>query len=320
MNRQELYAKARQAVASRRQRAETEAICRRSEYDEALPKLAEIEAEISETGAMAARLAALGEKEAAQSKLALLEGVAQRREALLRSAGITAAALGPRYQCKKCNDSGYYDGNVCECIHVEARRLRREEINASGPLTVSSFDTFDVSRYPTQAEGINFSPRFAMGEVLRECRDYVTDFGPNSPSLYLYGDAGLGKSHLALAIAAGVLEKGVDVIYVSAQSVFAQMSREKKEFNESGELFPSMLEAELLVFDDLGTEFLDQYILSRLYELVNTRMNRRPTIYTSNIIRQDLLHQRYTEKIASRLLGECHCIRFYGMDQRLTGE
>ena len=78
-----------------------------------------------------------------------------------------------------------------------------------------------------------------------------------------------------------------------------------------------MQEADLLVLDDLGTEFVTNYTVSALYELVNTRMLRRlPTIYTTNIQKEDVLRARYTEKTASRLLGSCEVLDFYGTDQR----
>ena len=77
-------------------------------------------------------------------------------------------------------------------------------------------------------------------------------------------------------------------------------------------------EADLLILDDLGTEFMTQLTVSVLYELVNTRMLcRRPTIYTTNIVDQAVFEARYTEKVASRMLGNCRMFKFFGTDQRL---
>jgi DNA replication protein DnaC len=161
--------------------------------------------------------------------------------------------------------------------------------------------------------GVPLRPRERMAGILEDCRHWAAEFGPRSPSLYMYGYAGLGKTHLALSIAQRVLERGFDVIYVSAQRAFATIAAGE----DDGELYETMLEADLLVLDDLGTEYLNAYLRSRLYDLVNTRMRRRPTIYTSNICSQELLEQRYDEKTASRLLGECHLMRFWGEDIRL---
>lgn len=316
MKRQELYQQAKRVVSMRRQYAESAATSRKEEVFEALPRVWDLWIARNNAGASASRLAANGQAEPAQKKLEEMHVLAAQYRQELGKAGLREEDLEPKYHCSLCQDSGVEDGEVCECVQKEVRRLRREEINRNGPLTISSFDTFDVGLYPESLEGVNYSPRQIMGLILGECREYAAEFGPKSQSLYFFGDAGLGKTHLALAIAGQVLEQGFDVIYVSAQSAFAQLAQERRE-GVWGELFPSMLEADLLVLDDLGSEFIDAYTLSRLYELVNSRMYRRPTIYTSNITGEDQLHQRYTEKIASRLLGECHKLLFRGYDNRL---
>ena len=61
-----------------------------------------------------------------------------------------------------------------------------------------------------------------------------------------------------------------------------------------------------------------QLTISVLYELINTRMLcHRPTIYTSNIVDSSIFEARYTEKVASRILGSCQIFKFFGTDQRL---
>ena len=77
-------------------------------------------------------------------------------------------------------------------------------------------------------------------------------------------------------------------------------------------------DADLLILDDLGTEYISQLTISVLYELINTRMLcHRPTIYTSNIVDSSIFEARYTEKVASRILGSCQIFKFFGTDQRL---
>ena len=79
-----------------------------------------------------------------------------------------------------------------------------------------------------------------------------------------------------------------------------------------------MEDPDLLILDDLGTEYISQLTISVLYELINTRMLcHRPTIYTSNIVDSSIFEARYTEKVASRILGSCQIFKFFGTDQRL---
>lgn len=314
MSKQELLRQARRLVEQRRQQAETAAMQRKEEIYKAVPDLARMDELRTEAGVLATRLSLSGDKEGAQKKLEEVRDIGKRRELMLNQHGYSQRDMEPQYTCKLCNDTGYKSNTTCECVYDEMKRLRRIEVNQKGPLSLCRFENFSLEYYPDDMEGAPVSPRRTMMHIYEDCVGYAADFSVNSESLLMYGDAGLGKTHLALSIAADVLEKGFDVIYVSSQSAFAQVSAERFEGDS---LFKSMLEADLLVLDDLGTEYMDAYTLGKLYELVNGRMNRRPTIYTTNICDDTLLYRRYTEKIASRLLGGCCPMRFWGQDLRL---
>ena len=123
---------------------------------------------------------------------------------------------------------------------------------------------------------------------------------------------------VALAIADAVLEGGHDVLYTSAAALAAQLGKEHFDYTNNEEWLAACQEADLLILDDLGTEYITPLTISVLYELINTRMlTHRPTIYTTNIIDQNIFVARYTEKVASRMLGGCKMFKFFGEDQRL---
>ncbi len=315
MNRQEYFRQAKITVERRQQAAETRAIHRREEIYAQIPELALLDEQKTIAGAEAARLAADGFKKEAEEKLALVHDIGKRKKLMLAQHKIAEDELQPKYHCPYCNDSGRKGDEICQCVLTEVKRMRRQHINEAGPLSLCRFENFSMEYYPEAMADSVVNPKQAMEAIFEDCKAYAQDFGPRVGSLFMYGDAGLGKTHLALSIASEVLEKGYDVIYVSAQSAFAEITNTRFE-QGGGTLFESMLEADLLVLDDLGTEYLDAYVMGRLYELINGR-TRKPTIYTTNITRQDLLYQRYTEKIASRLLGQGHLMRFWGKDIRL---
>lgn len=314
MTQQDLLLEAQRRVARRRQAAEAAAAERRADAYRQAPELMEIEGRRAAAGATAAMRAAEGHGEEAQVALEEARREMEIFQAALARHGWRPQDMEPAYHCAICRDTGRNKGAVCVCVQEELRRLRRRQVHDAGPLKLTRFENFSLEYYPETTEEGQGSPRRTMARVLQRCREYAQQFGPRSESLFLFGNAGLGKTHLAMAIAYEVLERGFDAIYVSAQSAFAEISRQR--FERGSDLFDSMMDADLLVMDDLGTEYLDAYSYSRLYELVNGRQ-RRPTIYTTNICDSDQLYQRYTEKIASRLLGECSPIRFYGEDIRL---
>ena len=159
--------------------------------------------------------------------------------------------------------------------------------------------------------------RTYMTMLLDYSKSYAAKFGPKSKNLLFMGSSGLGKTHLALAIADAVLENGHDVLYTSSAALAAQLGREHFDYSSGDEWLTACQEADLLILDDLGTEYITPLTISVLYELINTRMlTERPTIYTTNITDTSVLTARYTEKVASRILGGCKQFLFLGDDQR----
>ncbi len=315
MNRDELLRRAQSMAASRRQKALTLAKQNMDALYNENPRLASLESERIAAGAQLGRLAATGaEKEALDEMRCLMDALEREKQSILRLYPNTQ----PQFVCKKCSDTGRVDGEICTCVLDIVRSLRLSEVNESSPLELCSFETFDITKYPnTYSQELGTTMREHMARIYDFCRDYAESFSAkSSQSLYLCGYAGLGKTHLALSIAHEVLDKGYDVVYVSAQDAFDRIEKEK--FGDGGETLSTMLSAQLLILDDLGTEYITPFIGSCLYSIINTRANKRmPTIYTSNILKDADLARRYTEKIVSRLLGSCQVLYFCGEDIRI---
>lgn len=312
----ELFRAAQREVAGYRQQAVMQAESARRAAYAAHPALAEADNAHMRAGLGLAKAAALGgSMEAARAVLLRAD---EALAAAARDAGYDAEAFTPRYHCPLCGDTGMQGGNPCSCVAEVARRLRREEINAASPLGLCQFASFEVKRYSDAVEAeLGISPREYMGKLLNYCRNYAARFSQNSPNLLFMGHTGLGKTHLALAIADAVLEGGHDVLYTSAAALAAQLGREHFDYSNNDEWLAACQEADLLILDDLGTEYITPLTISVLYELINTRMlTHRPTIYTTNITDQSVFVARYTEKVASRILGGCKMFKFFGSDQR----
>ena len=203
---------------------------------------------------------------------------------------------------------------------TEVRKLTKEEIDLTvrRVARIVKIGMF-MDRYPAEPEPeLGGTPRDYMGKVLAYCQRYANSFTPESRGLMFIGSAGLGKTHMALAIADTVLNRGFDVLYTSSAALAAQLGREHFDRAAEDPWLDACKEADLLILDDLGTEYISQMTISVLYELINTRMLcHRPTIYTSNIVDSSIFEARYTEKVASRILGSCQIFKFFGTDQRL---
>ena len=314
----ELYQEAMRAVALRRQTARANAEDARAAAEAAVPALRHAEEEVRVRGVRCALAGASGKDRTAAA--AALAKAKQELTALLASSGRPADALEPHFTCKKCQDTGTFEGHTCNCVHKLMQKLRREEIESLSSLSISRFDPMELRYYPnTMDDKLGEPVRSYMGGLLAELRAYAEEFDRSSESLMLFGNAGLGKTHAALAIAGIVLEKDFDVIYVSSPDFFSKLEALHFGADPGGEeetLLQTAAGADLLILDDLGTEFNSNFFLSTLYSLLNNRLGAHlPTIVTTNITDGALLEKLYTEKISSRLSAFVPCL-FAGQDIR----
>ena len=309
---------AKSKVANKRQRALD--IC--EQYKDAIykkiPNLIEIDNKIILCGTQYASYITMGEKEKGNEKKQELYSLEKEKSRLIVDAGFDLTLMTPTYSCKICNDKGICKGKICECVKEIIKQIKHENINKSSPLKLSSFNTFTIDKYPNEVDKeLGVSIKSHMSDILIYCKDYAKYFSLENDNLIFMGSSGLGKTHLALAIANEVIDKGYSVIYVSAQVVFSKIEDEHFKDNNS-DTINALINADLLIMDDLGTEFINPFVSATIYNLINSRMNyKRPTIYTTNILSQQLFNARYSEKITSRLLGNCETFHFCGKDIRL---
>ena len=231
---QELYQAALRTVALRRQTARANAEDARLEAEAAIPALRHAEDEVRVRGIRCALAGAAG-KDRTEAAAALSKA-RQELTALLAASGRPADALEPKFTCKLCQDTGNVQGRTCTCVHKLMQGLRREEIEALSSLSISSFDTMELRYYPnTMDEKLGEPVRTYMGGLLEDLRSYAEEFDHNSESLMLFGNAGLGKTHAALAIAGIVLQKDFDVIYVSSPDFFGKLENARFDSSEDAE-------------------------------------------------------------------------------------
>lgn len=317
--RNELYQAALRTVSARRQRAKAAAQDARAQAEAAVPELRAAEDALRACGVRCALAGARGAGRA-EAAAALAEA-RQKRDALLAASGRSPRALEPKFTCPLCQVTGVAQGKTCQCVRREMQRLRREEIEAMSSLSVTRFDTMKLDYYPnTRDPQTGRSVRQYMAELLADLQDYAAAFDLDSENLMFTGNAGLGKTHAALAVAGAALDKGYDVIYISSPDFFSRVETLHFGSDPAGEkdaLLETVTGADLLILDDLGTEFNSSFVISTLYSLLNDRLGRRrPTILTTNITDGALLEKLYTEKVASRISAFVP-YRFLGDDIRL---
>ena len=246
----------------------------------------------------------------------------QKRLELLKGAGIDPQDLEHTPLCPICSDSGWHDGQLCQCVARLAAAENLKELGRQLDLEQFDFDKFQLGWYdPGFDPRLGASPRELMESVLAVCKDYA-DLFPNYPArnLYLYGGTGLGKTFLSGCMAKAVAQGGHWTVYATAGELFRQYEDVKFNRDEDGAAREDVRRYEncdLLVLDDLGSEMTTPFVQSALYQLLNQRMIAgKHTVISSNLD-MDGARDRYVPQVASRLEGEFQELPFFGRDIRL---
>jgi DNA replication protein DnaC len=316
-----VYLKAKEALDNRRAEAQRLQQQRHAEAAQACPAILDAEREMAACGAELIKIACAGGN--TQEQLAALSqrnlDAQQRRAELLKGAGFPADYLDNVYTCPVCKDTGTHGSYYCKCYLDLIRQTAKDCVKGAAQLKKCTFETFSLRYYsdtPDPALG-GRSHRKIMENVCAYLKHYADNFTPASKSLLMIGKTGLGKTHLSLAVANRVLDRGFNVYYDSAQGIMDRL--EKDHFGRGArdeELQEDLYQSDLLVIDDLGTEMVTSFTLAALYQLVNERINDGlPTICSTNLTPAEL-EAVYSQRLTSRLLGTCDVLQFYGRDVR----
>ena len=310
--------KAEEILSERRRKAESVNESRKSVITMQIPDIKTAYDEMSKLG-----ISILGALEKGVDSQKYMQEIAQQSKLLrgiiadrLRENGYPEDYLETPYTCKKCSDTGFVEGYACTCRKEILNMLNVEDLEKVSPAAVCRFDNFDVGYYPETVDPtLGISARKQAQLILEYCKCYADDFGNGSPSIYMKGATGLGKTHMSLAIANEITRKGFSVVYGSAQQIFSTIEREKFSGNKDNFL-KKTLGCDLLIIDDLGSEFSTNFTITTLYEIINTRLNTSmPVIISTNLTEKEI-EDKYTQRITSRIIGEYQPIVFIGDDIR----
>ena len=240
-----------------------------------------------------------------------LDALRREKESLLIQAGYPADYLDMHYTCPDCQDTGYIDRKKCRCFQREEIRLlysssRLEAVLAEENFSTLSFEVYDETQ------------KAAMPAIIRLCRDFVDTFAESHKSLHFYGPVGTGKTFLSHCIAKELLDSGYSVIYFTAFQLFELFSAPGyTDPEERLQNHETLLESDLLILDDIGTELANTFTVSKLFQILNERaLLRKSTIVSTNLSPKDF-RDIYSERIFSRITSSYTLVKFCGSDIRI---
>jgi len=292
---------------------------------ERVPEIRKIDEEITKTGLLMSK-AIIEDPENYKDKVLQvkekLEKLKMEKAYLLTDNNIPTDYLEVKYECSKCNDTGFLpNGEQCSCLKQALINRAYNMSNLKDVLAKQNFDTFNIEIFPDEKfENESMTPRENMMYILSICEGFVANFDENNEeNLLFYGTTGLGKTFMCSCIAKALLDKGKIVIYQTAFKILEIIERRK--FSNDLERFNNdeynlLFDADLLIIDDLGTELTNTFTNAEVFNIVNTRiLDRKKTIISTNLSPKEI-PDSYSDRIFSRVFEKFIPIKFFGPDLR----
>lgn len=324
-----IYEKAENEIKRRRLAADTAAETRNGEIEKKIPEIAEIKKLLARTSVELSKLIIRKEGNFSENfekiKKQNMQGQDMIRR-LLRDNGYPEDYLEPKYECPLCRDKGFVGADRCSCFEKLLIRFAVERLNSEANMPDCDFEHFSLDYYNGKTDSGGVDCYAQMSKNLSYCKEYAAHFSANAPSLFLLGKTGTGKTHISLSIAKEVSKLGYTAAYGSLLNYLRAIEKEHfgRSENPDTDTLQVLISTDLLILDDLGSEFRTGFYESALYNIINSRINLGlPTIISSNLSVQEL-QKNYNDRIISRLFSVYTMLMFVGEDvrqiKRLRGE
>ena len=316
----------------KKRKAELDLEKRKSDLYSKFPELQEIENQLNNDAINTVKNILKGSSASLETLNQNVIELKKKKEKILKDNNIPDDFLEPTYECKICKDTGYiqnegYGSSLCPCLRQKLLDISYNKSNISN-LKQENFDTFNANIFSNKAEPekykMNISPRQNILSIKQKCIEFVENFdNPESKNLLFTGNTGLGKTFMSNCIANELIKKGKNVLYQTApvllESVIDEKMNKYKNPNQE-DFYKNVLEADLLIIDDLGTECINSMKLSELFTILNTRLLNLNNKVTKTIISTNLninnIFKNYEERIGSRIAGFYDIYYFFGDDLR----
>lgn len=254
-----------------------------------------------------------GDEGALSELRARLKDLTAKKAQLLSEAGFPEDYLTPVYSCNDCKDTGYVNGKKCHCFKQAVIELLYEQSGIRTMLAAENFSTLSYEFY----EGEDLE-RFKS--AVETSKKFIKNFNSGYHNLFFYGTVGTGKSFLSGCVAKELIENGHSVIYFSASGLFDTLSKYKFDYKNTENLhkvYEDLFQCDLLIIDDLGTEYTNNIINSELFSMINERhLQKRSTVISTNLSLEDF-RNRYSDRIFSRITSNYDICKLTGPDIRM---
>lgn len=311
---------------ARRIRAHFELEERRQEVYSRLPQIKAIDDKIIEGSVSRARLALQGQGSDLDNLKRENEALSEQKRELLKKNGYDEDYLDLHYTCNICMDTGFVNGERCECFIKEMTGILHDDSDIRDMMSRQNFDTFNEMIYSDREEDrdpkLHKTPREQIEEVLDKVQEYLENFDEEHGHLFIFGATGVGKTFLTSCIAKELVDRAKDVVYYPAYKLFSELvnvkfHRESEEEDEPAFIKERIYDSEVLIIDDLGTELPNSMTEAEFFALMNERLISGKAMIVSSNLGPEEFKNVYGERIFSRLAQNFKFIKIIGKDNRL---
>jgi DNA replication protein DnaC len=293
---------------------------RKEEVAKQLPQIVDLESKIGRLSVelSIAAFRAMDNREEYLNKLRKqITELRIKKSELLVGNGFPIDYLNHRYRCSKCKDTGFIETSRCSCYKQKLVHLYYKNSDLNHILKENNFDHFNMEYYSSKRSGDEpESPRKNMEKVLSKSINFIKNFENLNENLLFYGNSGTGKTFLSNCIAKELLDKGLFVVYRTADELIQNLKAVR--FENDNALEELLVDCDLLVIDDLGTEQINDFSKTELFNILNKRLLKQKKMLISTNYTLKELSKTYSERITSRLFGNFNLCKFYGEDIRVT--
>lgn len=236
---------------------------------------------------------------------------------MLVSHGYNPDYLNLHYNCPKCKDTGFIGIDKCSCFKSKLIKLYYKDSDLEEAVKTNNFKNFNINLYSNhKLNDERYTPRKNIEDILEYITgEYLPNFKNSNTNLLFYGNSGTGKTFLSWCIAKELLDKGFLVVYKTSDDLLRALKDIK--FNNDTDLENLLINCDLLIIDDLGSEQITDFSSTELFTLINKKILKNKKMLISTNLSLPLISKRYSERISSRIIGEFKLFKFFTEDIRI---
>ena len=236
---------------------------------------------------------------------------------MLVSHGYNPDYLNLHYNCPKCKDTGFIGIDKCSCFKSKLIKLYYKDSDLEEAVKTNNFKNFNINLYSNhKLNDERYTPRKNIEDILEYITgEYLPNFKNSNTNLLFYGNSGTGKTFLSWCIAKELLDKGFLVVYKTSDDLLRALKDIK--FNNDTDLENLLINCDLLIIDDLGSEQITDFSSTELFTLIYKKILKNKKMLISTNLSLPLISKRYSERISSRIIGEFKLFKFFAEDIRI---